>query len=298
MVTVHQDICSGCGRCAMVCPHRLLRMVDRRPVLGDGECMGCGHCQAVCPAGAVQVEGLSTALGLATMAERLAAIQPGEYDSERLVQLLRSRRSCRNYTRQEVALALLEDLVRIGTTAPSGTNSQLWSFYLLPRRPDVEELGGLTADFFRQLNRMAKNPLYRFLSRLVLMKELANYYRQYYPAVVQALRQWDEEGIDRLFHGATAAIVVTCRKTASCPAEDAMLASQNILLAAHAIGLGSCLIGYVVEAMRRSARMRRRLSIPAEEEIYSVIALGYPAVAYSRVGGRRPVRPQVVHLAR
>ena len=57
--------------------------------------------------------------------------------------------------------------------------------------------------------------------------------------------------MDRLFHGAAAAILVTGRRQASCPAEDALLATQNILLAAHAMGLGSCLIGFAVEAMRR-----------------------------------------------
>ena len=33
---------------------------------------------------------------------------------------------------------------------------------------------------------------------------------------------------------------------ASSPKEDALLASQNILLAAHAMGLGTCLIGFAV----------------------------------------------------
>jgi len=259
--------------------------------------MGCGHCQAVCPIDAIRVEGLSLSLGLSTIRETLSAIQPGEYDRAGLVQLLRSRRSCRKFTPQSVPLALLEDLVRIGTTAPSGTNSQAWNFVILPERGDVEVLGGLTADFFRQLNRKAKNPFYRFLARFFASDALGEYYRQHYLSVVQALQEWDEMRIDHLFHGATAAILVTCKKTASCPGEDALLATQNILLAAHAAGLGSCLIGYVVEAMRRSSRMRLLTVVPADEEIYSVIALGYPDVVYSRVAGRRPVRPRVLHLA-
>jgi len=296
MMIIDRKKCSGCGLCTRVCPHRLLQMQDDLAHAVVGDCMGCGHCQAVCPSGAIEVEGLSAILGLQRVAESVSVIQPGEYDGSQLVRLMRSRRSCRSYTSETVDLGLLEDLVRIGTTAPSGTNSQAWNFVILPERADVKVLGDFTADFFRQLNRQAKNPFYRFLARLVAGDALGNYYRSHYTSVAEALREWDAMGIDRLFHGATAAILVTGKRTASCPGEDALLATQNILLAAHAMGLGSCLIGYVVEALRRSDRMRRLMAIPADEEIYSVIGLGYPAIFYRQVAGRKPVRPRVLHL--
>jgi len=296
MVVIARETCSGCGLCVTVCPHRLIQIRDGLAETVDGDCMGCGHCQAVCPTGAIEVADLSPVLGLQGVVERVAVLQPGEYDDAELVRLMRSRRSCRSYTAEPVALALLEDLVRIGTTAPSGTNSQSWNFVILPERADVAVLGDLTADFFRQLNGQAKNPFYRFLARFFAGDALGNYYRSHYASVAAALREWDELGIDRLFHGATAAILVTGKRAASCPAEDALLATQNILLAAHALGLGSCLIGYVVEAMRRSVRMRRLMAIPADEEIYSVIGLGNPAIRYNQVAGRRPVQPRVLHL--
>ena len=53
---------------------------------------------------------------------------------------------------------------------------------------------------------------------------------------------------------------------------DCAAAAQNILLAAHGRGLGGCWIGSV----NRDA-VRELLGIPAELEIYAVIALGYPA---------------------
>ena len=69
--------------------------------------------------------------------------------------------------------------------------------------------------------------------------------------------------------------------------EDAMLATQNILLAAHSMGLGSCLIGFAVEAMRNDPRIKPFIKIPAEETVYAVIALGYPDEAYRRLTGRK-----------
>lgn len=295
-VVIDKTACNGCGLCEKACPHRLIQIEnDKASALLDG-CMECGHCRAVCSSGAIRMNGIRDRLEFENIAEHLESIRPGKSDCAELVQLMRSRRSCRNYSSQEVQLNLLEDLVKIGTTAPSGTNSQSWNFIILPKRSDVEVLGNLTADFYRKLNAQAANPFYRLIARLAAGDKLGEYYRSHYESVDKALHEWDVDGVDRLFHGATAAILITGKKDASCPAEDAMLATQNILLAAHALGLGTCLIGFVVEAMRRSPKSMRAMAIPADEEIYSVIGLGYPAIKYSRVAGRRPVRPRVLHL--
>ena len=257
--------------------------------------MACGHCQAVCPSGSLSMD-ISPLLGLTRIPERLDALQPGQGDPAELVQLMRSRRSCRHYSERPVELALLEDLVRVGTTAPSGTNSQAWNFTLLPERRDVEVLGEGVAAFFRELNRKAEKPMYRFLARLFAGDVLARYHAEHYEAVAEALREWDETGVDRLFHGATAAILVSAKTAASCPGEDALLATQNILLTAHCLGLGSCLIGYVVEAVRHSRKLRNSLAIPPDEKVHSVIALGYPAIYFREVTGRRAIQPRVLHL--
>jgi nitroreductase len=206
-----------------------------------------------------------------------------------MLDLMASRRSCRNYRADSVSLDTLESLAAAGTTAPSGTNSQAWIFHFFPQREDVLFLAGLTADYYTKLNRQARNPLLRLLVKMFGSDGLGSYYRNYYDSVEEALRAWREEGRDQLFHGAAAAILVTVERKASCPVEDGLLATQNILLAAHGMGLGSCLIGFVVEAMRRSPAMCRQLGIGANQEICSVIALGYPDVTFIRPAGRRKV---------
>jgi nitroreductase len=111
--------------------------------------------------------------------------------------------------------------------------------------------------------------------------------------VKEALTDWEQRGIDRLFHGAPAALLVGGKNEASCPAEDALLAGQNILLAAHAMGLGSCLIGFAVEAMRRERRIGKSLGMKKDEPVYAVIALGYPRETFQRPAPRRMVAPRV-----
>lgn len=288
--------CTGCGICVEICPYRAIVLQDGRAVTVLDDCFLCGHCQAVCPVNAVQLPQRPVWLGLRTMAEGQGVVPHGTTNVSELVALMRSRRSCRKYHSKAVGMAMLEDLVKIGTTAPSGTNSQSWNFIIVPTRADVLVLGGMVADYYRKLNRLAENPLLRFLLRVFGGDRLGRYYRRYYASVAEALRDWDEMGIDRLFHGAVAAILVTGKKAASCPAEDALLATQNILLAAHAMGLGSCLIGFVVEAMRRDTALTKRLGIAADEEIYSVIGLGYPAVNYLRPANRQIVVPRILSL--
>lgn len=296
-VTVDREHCLGCGKCLAVCPERRIVMKDGRAYLQGQQCMECGHCRAACPEGAIHISSLQDDLGLETVSGSEGLIVPGDYDCGRLVQLMRSRRSCRNYREETVSLAVLHDLVKIGITAPSGTNSQGWNFTILPTRSDVEALGALTARFYRRLNRLARNPVLRFLASMVGQHSLAGYYRRYYASVEQALDDWQQRGCDRLFHGAVAAIIVSGTQESSCPAEDCLLASENILLAAHAMGLGSCLIGFVVEAMARDGRIGKALDLPGGDKVYSVIGLGYPAEIYCRPAGRKDVVPRVVSLA-
>ena len=141
--------------------------------------------------------------------------------------------------------------------------------------------------FFERLNRVAEKVWLRKAMKLIGKPELETYYRDYYRSVKEGLQQWKTEGKDILFHGAPAAIVVGCRSGASCPAEDALLATQNILLAAHVLGLGTCLIGFAIEAMRRDRSILRRIGVADDEKAYSVIALGYPNEKYRRVAGRK-----------
>jgi nitroreductase/Pyruvate/2-oxoacid:ferredoxin oxidoreductase delta subunit len=292
---IDRDKCIGCGECVRVCPSQTLAMQDGKAVVTGARSLACGHCAAVCPVEAVRVEALDPcSFRFHTFACRTDWMPYGAFDAGELVRLMASRRSCRSFTGEPVPPPVLEDLVKIGTMAPSGTNSQGWTFTTLPSRAAVMKLGNAVGAFFKRLNRMAENPLLRHGLRLIGKPELADYYRDYHQSVAEGLADWEERGRDRLFHEAPAAIIVGSIPGGSCPAEDALLVTQNILLGAHALGLGTCLIGFAVSAMQKDVRIKDLLKIPRAENVHAVIAVGYPAVAYQRLTGRKKAASRFV----
>jgi nitroreductase/NAD-dependent dihydropyrimidine dehydrogenase PreA subunit len=292
-IEIDIDLCTGCGLCVTVCPTGTISLIEGKATASGEESISCGHCEAVCPLEAIRVKAIDEEMSqYKTFTAEKDWLPPGKYNTSLLVRLMASRRSCRHFTDQPVERAVLEDLVKIGITAPSGTNSQSWTFTILPARKAVTAFAESVACFFGRLNKTAEKTLLRLLLKLTGKGELDAYYHGYYRKVKEALEEWYGSGKDRLFHGSTAVMIIGSKPGATSPAEDALLATQNILLAAHGMGLGSCLIGFAVVAMKKDPSIQKSVGIPAEEEIHAVIALGYPDEVYQRIAGRKKVTPR------
>ncbi len=290
-VKIDPELCIGCGLCIKTCPKQTLALVDGKAVVKGNESMNCGHCAAACPTGAVKVEGTdSNALDLRTLSVKDRWIKPGQTDASLVVALMRSRRSCRNFRPQGVDPRILEDLARIGITAPSGSNCQPWVFAMLRDRKAVTCLAGKIAAFYRRLNRLASRAWIREPLAWLGKTELKSYFRQHLKTVQEALDQWEITGKDPLFHGAPAAMVIAADNDASCPGQDCLLAAANIMLAAHCMGLGTCLIGFAVEAICRDNQIHRWLGFNEDQSVHAVIALGWPDETYQRFAERMTPR--------
>ena len=294
---IDREICIGCGECVRVCPQGTISMQNKKACITGDNSLTCDHCRAACVSGAIAVSGIDESLsGFESFQAERKWLPHGKYDIVGLVNLMQSRRSCRNYLEKPVEQTLLNDLIKIGITAPSGSNCQMWSFNVLPDRATVEKFARRIKRFYENLNKTAEKSWLRFLLKLIRKPELDWYYKNHYQRVKEGLTEWNEKGKDLLFHGAPAVILISSKRSASCPAEDALLATQNILLGAHSLGLGTCLVGFVVSAMNRDREIGDFVKLPEDESVYAVIAIGYPDEKYIYVAGRKPALIRTITL--
>jgi nitroreductase len=111
---------------------------------------------------------------------------------------------------------------------------------------------------------------------LVTERDLLNRIPEEHPFAIMALE-------------ATAAILVCAQPEVVSPTglwfQDCAAATQNLLLAAHAQGIGGVWVP-IYPHVQRMARIRALLGIPARIEPFAIVPLGYPV--------DRPV--QVAHL--
>ncbi len=158
------------------------------------------------------------------------------------------RRSIRSYQPTPVDQEKLELILKAGIWAPSASNHQTWHFTVItnPKIIDQINAGG----------------------KAFLAKSDSDSHRQ---------RGLDPEA--HIFHHAPCVILVSYEKAHSWAKIDTALAAQNIMLAAHALGLGTCYIGFFTPWLE-SADAKPLLStlpIPDEYAPLHFITLGIPS---------------------
>lgn len=273
--------CTGCGRCVDVCPKQVLYLEKKKAKINDNECMLCSHCYAVCESGAVGFAQELESIEFETFKYKEKILGSSNISPETLVNAFRSRRSIRKFKNEDIDDDILRDLIEFAVTAPSGSNCQEWEFTIINGREKVWEFAVRIKGFFQRINKLANNKFIRYLSIPFMGKALINYYKDHYDTVELAMKESDI-GVDRLFHGAPCVIIVHGPMEGSTPIEDATYASYNICMLAHYMNLGTCLIGFAVEALNRSSDIKEELDIYEKNRIHAVIALGKPAVKFNR----------------
>lgn len=188
-------------------------------------------------------------------------------EAERLLTLIRERRSIRRYAARPVDEAVLRTLLEAARWAPSAHNRQPWRFAVLTdaaRRAGLAQAMGerlrqdLTADGVPQA------AIERDVTRSVARISAA-------PAVlVFFLSMADMDSYpDPQRQAAERTMAV----------QSVALAAQNVLLAAHAQGLGAC---WMCGPLFCADVVRRELGLPDDWEAQGLITLGYPEQSASK----------------
>ncbi|MBP7401462.1 MAG: nitroreductase [Clostridia bacterium] len=183
--------------------------------------------------------------------------------------VLLSRRSIRAYADRPVPRDLLDEVLHAGQHAPSGGNSQFCRFTVI-----------LSREVLDRLNRTAR-------TSFAAMEVTPGMY----PSKASAIRR-SKVGPTDFFYGAPVLVLVSNRQSHPNAMADSACAIENMMLAATALGLGSCWINQI-HWLTDDPAMRAcltELGIEEGETVCGSVALGYaaqqPAVPLARTGNR------------
>jgi len=172
-----------------------------------------------------------------------------------LMEALRTRRACREFTAEPIDRPAIEELIGAAILAPSAMNLQPWAFAVVN---GAARLHAMSAE-----------------AKRVALEHLPG---------SSPLRGHLTDAAFEIFHGAAALIVICATNVDQQASEDCCLAAQNLMLAAHANGFGTCWIG-LSRFWLSSSKVKAELGISPDLHPVAPIILGRPK-------GRTPATPR------
>jgi len=272
-IAIDPVLCSGCNRCAQVCPLNFSETPRGKPEVADPvlTCFHCGHCVAVCPEEAVSHDGLSD-LRFTPLRDLPAPAQ--------FMSLLHARRSRREFTLQPLSREEIDALLTAGAQAANGLNRRDVGYTVVTEPATLKELSRRIGKQTLWMAARLESPLWRLVFRMLMgrgYKELEPLFPLFKP-MASALPR----GRDMILYDAPCAILIHTRPGDPCGAENAVYSGANILLAAEAMGLGACVIGFLTEPVNRSQDLARLAGVPPGHKVHTSIVAGHPRFPYAR----------------
>ena len=178
-----------------------------------------------------------------------------------LLQVLKTRRSIRRFKDVPLPQDTVRGLIEAATWAPSAGNRQNWEFTVVTSAPLKEKMAAaVRAEWKRVLDDPAL---------ATVADQMRDYSRNFdwfsqAPALVVLSAKSPDEFLNRMF-GPAAADIGGAKTSAA-------MAAENLMLAAHASGLGSCCLTAPLAA---SEALKTLLDLGARQAMVCLIALGY-----------------------
>lgn len=171
-----------------------------------------------------------------------------------VIEAIYKRRAVRQYRPDPVRKEDIHTVLDAANWAPSGMNRQQWEFVVVTGQK-IREMGESYRAIIEELTRSwDSSPMRGTLSREEFLLFAGTY-------------------------GGAPIVIVVLTDAADTPdfrkmnIESASAAMENLLLAATALGLGTC---WMTGPLRDEKALRRILAIPDDKEIVAITPLGYP----------------------
>ena len=285
---VDPDVCRQCGRCIEVCSLDVLEMGEGCPAAtGAAPCFRCGHCVAVCPAEAISHPGMK--------AEHFRELLPEDegVTSRLLFDLLRKRRSVRNFTDEQVTEDEIMQLIEAAVQAPSGLNAQSWCFTIIQDPERLAHICRRTRAIYQVLLKMLDNRMSKFMLRLQVGQDAVDTLGEARP-LLEGIVEGHKTGSDRLLWGAPTLVIVHSPDEDPTGAESAHYAVGNFMLMATTMGLGTCLVGFLTAIAEQDARIRELIQLPEDHSLDAALVVGHPDVQYLRSVDKRAAQIEFI----
>lgn len=281
-IIINPDLCKKCSTCVQSCPETIFvkEEKDSIPEFTHVElCLSCGHCVAICPQGAISHGDFPSGSIKAVNQEILPF-------SEQIIEMVRTRRSIREFMDKPVEKELIEKIIDGAHFAPSDHNVQSTEFVVVQNKEVLDKIVELTVSYLAKTLKQFHNPLIRRLLLIVAKNEVegALHLQPDLDRVVNEVLN----GKDTVLFNAPALLLFHADKNINRSDVNASLALANASLVIQGLGLGSFYAGYLVSACKRDNSIPNLLSIPTKNQIYGALALGYPKFKYKNWIERRP----------
>jgi nitroreductase len=192
--------------------------------------------------------------------------------SNSIIKLIKERRSIRNFENKEIEKELLKEIIQAGKYAPSALNKQPWKFIIITNKNTINDLS-------LQIKKELKNTLKKRFIKKISLKELKD------EELIKHLYLFAFSKEDIIFFNAPALVIIVTEDKLFYD-ESCACCAENIMLAAHSVGIGSCWIGFAsILGIRKD--IMKKIGVPEKHHISAAIVLGYPKDKAERASIRK-----------
>lgn len=177
--------------------------------------------------------------------------------------VIRERRSVRNYTDRDVPDEALRAIIAAGVQAPNALGLQPWRFVVVKDR---------------NLMRRASD-----YCKPILVEKIGEESRPGMEGFLAALR---DPGYSIFYNAPVLVLILGAREVVSSVL-DCTLCAENMMLAAWALGIGSCWVGSAA-LVQQNPDLLAALRVPDDHQIVAPLIFGYPAPLPPKPGRREP----------
>jgi nitroreductase len=187
-----------------------------------------------------------------------------QHSDKSILKTIYARHSVRAYAPTPLDSATVQTLLDAAVHAPTAMHEEPWAFVVVQDHALLQRLSDLAKPLFveevRYRNAHGSSHSFDHFTRPDF----------------------------NIFHGANTLIIICAKPLSPFVTADCWLAAENLMLAANAIGLGSCVIGSAVAALNIH-KVKTELGIPDEYSAIAPIVVGVPSGKTQATSRKEPI---------